>query len=205
MHQFVQQAGFPALTYDQQAWIDGRAGPGAHAALAGAGLEGVQRELAVFNRSLGSPYAPRTFEPGSADVGTGLLAADAPRWLVQSEGFQPVGVDADVVASSTYLPTRVLLRRLRSPGRLVYRVLSPGPFKVRVYGTGCMRISFQAPPGSAGSHPWRLVSPAGTARGILHGETSATVQRPLSGGTYEDFVLFAKGGANVSEIARTPC
>ena len=55
MNQFMKLAGYPALSFEQQAWIDRAVGTGADVQLAPLGLEGVQGELASFNRSLSRP------------------------------------------------------------------------------------------------------------------------------------------------------
>jgi hypothetical protein len=194
MHQFVQQAGLPNLSFSAQAWIDGRAGPGSQVFLTGAGLENVRRELAVFNRSLGNPYEPRELDLGTADLATGVLGPGAPRWIVHSEGFQPEGVDGRVVAKTTYLPQNAVLERLDTP-RLVYRVLRGSPFALRVYGSGCMAIEFQAPPGKR--RRWSF----GGARGITDGTQPVRVTRPLRA-PYDDYALRVPGGADVLSVAR---
>lgn len=194
LHQFVDQAAYKTLTFRQQAWIDGHAGPGSHVALVPAGLEVVERELAAFNRSLGSPYRPRTLDLAAADQQTGALPAGTPRWVVRLDGFQPQGLDATPVARSDYLPVQAVLQRVRSP-RLVYTVLGGAPFTVRVFGSGCMRITFQP---FAGTRRWRLSSPGGAASGTVADTAPVTVRRPLHGP--EDFVL--TGGATVLSVAR---
>jgi hypothetical protein len=199
MKKFSTQAGYPTLRFEDQSWIDGRIGPGSKAALVGGGLAGEQMELAVFNRSLGSPYRPRVFDPATADPDTGALPAQTPSWLVLPDGLQLQGVDGDVVASTSYLPVRALLLRVRQPARLSYWVLSAGnPFKIRAYGAGCLRITFQATPGR---RAWSVGSIGERVRGTTDGTRPVTVQRQVTG-TMEDFGLLVQGGATVLSVTR---
>jgi hypothetical protein len=193
MHQFVQQAGYPNLSFSAQAWIDGNAGPGSKVFLTGTGLENVQHELAVFNRSLGSPYVPRTYDLASADLASGRLPPGAPRWIVHAEGFQPIGVDGEVVASSTYLPQNGVLERLRAP-QLSYRVLSGSPFVVRIYGGGCASMIFQSPPGR---RRWTIDGQSGVTDGAQPVRVTLLLRAP-----YRDFPLHVQGGASVLRLVR---
>jgi hypothetical protein len=197
MHQFVKQAGYPNLSFKAQTWIDGRAGPASKAYITSSGLENVQRELAVFNRALGNPYRPRSYDLASADVASGALPAGAPRWIVHADGFQAQGIDGEVVAKTTYLPQTAVLERVRSP-RLVYRVLNSSPFTVRVYGAGCMRIAFQATPGQR--RRWSI----GSGRGVTDGTRPVREIQPLHA-PFEDFVLRVQGGAGVLSVGRGGC
>ena len=58
MNHFMKQAGYPDLSFEQQAWIDRAVGTGADVKFAPEGLDGVMSEITSFNRSAGSPRRP---------------------------------------------------------------------------------------------------------------------------------------------------
>src|SRR5258705_100693 len=91
MNQFSKQAGYPSLSFGQQAWVDRAVGTGADVQLAPQGLEGVTDELTSFNRSLGSPRLPERATL-TVDPATGRLRG-APRYLVTQDAvLQTIGV-----------------------------------------------------------------------------------------------------------------
>ena len=132
MNQFMKLAGYPALSFEQQAWIDRAVGTGADVQLAPLGLEGVQGELVSFNRSLSRPVLRPTL---TVDPVTGALHG-APRYLATQDGvLQAIGIGGPQVAESTYLPVQA--RLIRVAPRALWQLTSPR--SVRIFGTGRLR------------------------------------------------------------------
>src|SRR5439155_8870508 len=99
MTKFSTQAGIPRLTFAQQAWIDRAVGTHANVAFAPSGLEAVQNELIVFNRSLGSTFQPPRVAL-EVDPETGAIQG-LPRYLLVQDGLlTPYGFGGESVATS---------------------------------------------------------------------------------------------------------
>jgi hypothetical protein len=191
MNQFMNQAGFPNLSFEQQAWIDRAVGTGADVAIAPQGLEGVQGELASFNRSLGSPYRPRRATL-TVDA-TGLLRG-APTYLATQDGILPaIGVGGTQVAQSTYLPVQA--RLIRVAPRALWQLTSPR--SVRLFGgSGCLTATLAQPAGTAARQPFTF----GAAHGVLAG-APVTVVTPV----VPEVRLQGGGSATIVGLSRAPC
>jgi hypothetical protein len=192
MHQFSEQAGFPNLSFGQQAWVDRAAGTGADVQLAPQGLEGVQAELTAFNRSLGDPYRPSRATL-TVDPVTGALRG-APRYVVVQDGvLMPIGVGGEQVAASTYLPVQA--RLLRVAPRALWQLTSPR--SVRVFGAGeCLTATIAQPPGTTARQRFTF----GSVHGVLAG-VPVTVATPAA----PELVLRGGGDATIVGLSRGPC
>jgi hypothetical protein len=199
MNQFVKQAGYSSLSFSQQAWIDGAVGANADVALAPQGLEYETGELSGFNRSLGSPYAPRraTIEVAAE---TGLLGG-APRYLVVQRGLTlPIGFGGKVLAQTSYLPQNADLIRVAPRARW----LLMSPRVVRVFATGaddCLTVTLLPPTGTTTRAAFRL----GGVRGVLDGSPLAVVVTLPSGRRTADVRLSGGGAATITALDRGPC
>lgn len=165
MNAFSKQAGYPNIRFEQQAWIDRAVGTGADVALAPQGLEGVQRELAIFNRALGSPYLPHRAAL-TVDARTGRLGG-LPRYLLVQNGLTTtLGLTGDVVAASTYLPVTATLIR---PAPLARWELTSAR-AVRVFATtanDCLTATVAAPAGTTANARFMLASRRGVLQGAI--------------------------------------
>jgi hypothetical protein len=199
MNQFVKQAGYASLSFGQQAWIDGAVGANADVALAPQGLEGVVGELSGFNRSLGSPYAPRRADV-RVDPSTGALAG-APRYLVVQEGLTTsIGVTGRVLAQTSYLPTNAVLLRLVPRAQW----LLTSPRSVRVFATGpgdCLTVTLAQPAGVTAREPFRI----GGARGVLAGAPLAVAVKLPAGRQAADVRLSGADDATIVALSRSAC
>jgi hypothetical protein len=200
MRQFVTQAGYETLTFDQQSWIDGAVGAGADVALAPQGLEYVMGELSAFNRSLGSPYAPRRANL-VVDRETGALSG-APRYLVVQDGLMnTIGVTGKLLAQTTYLPTNADLIRLAPRAQW----LLTSPRSVRVFAAGendCLTVTLAQPAGATARERFRIDGVVGTLEG--------SVPQPLAirlpaGQRATDLRLRGGGAATFLALSRGPC
>jgi hypothetical protein len=192
MNQFSNLAGYPNLSFGQQAWVDRAVGTGADVQLAPQGLEGVTPELISFNRSLGSARRPQRATL-TVDPATGRLGG-APRYLVTQDGvLQTIGVTGEQVAASTYLPVQA--RLIRVAPRALWELTSPR--SVRVFGTGdCVTATIAQPPGTTAKQRFTF----GSAHGVLAGAPLAVVTRAAP-----DLVLRGGGAATIVALSRAPC
>lgn len=195
MSKFVNQAGYPNLTFAQQAWIDRAVGTDADVALAPEGLTGVAGELGDFNRALGSPYAPRRAVL-QVDPANGAISG-LPRYLVVQDGLSTaIGLTGAIVARTTYLPQNALL--LTPQQRALW--LQTAPRAVRVFATRpgeCMTVTIVN-----GSGRFTV----GNARGVLAGAPVAVVAKLSAGRAAVQLRL--RGGGNtaaISGLGRGPC
>jgi hypothetical protein len=199
MHQFSKQAGFPGLSFGQQAWVDRAVGNDADVELAPVGLDGVQSELTAFNRSLGNPGSPRRATLSVAPA-TGALRG-APRYLVVQDGvLMPIGVGGEQVALSTYLPVQA--RLLRVAPRALWQLASPR--SVRVFATGaddCLTATLAQPPGTTARQRFTF----GPARGVLAGAPLAVVAGLPPDRPAVDLALHGGGEASIVALSRAPC
>jgi hypothetical protein len=199
MNQFSKQAGYPNLSFEQQAWIDRAVGTGADVELAPQGLEGVTPELTAFNRTLGSPYRPHRATL-TVDAATGALHG-APRYLATQDGvLQTIGVGGEQVAASNYLPVQA--RLLRVAPRALWQLTSPRA--VRVFATrqdDCLTATLAQPAGTTARQ--RFVF--GPARGVLAGAPLAVVAGLPPGRQAVDLTLRGGGDATIVALSRGPC
>ena len=190
MNQFMKLAGYPALSFEQQAWIDRAVGTGADVQLAPLGLEGVQGELVSFNRSLSRPMLRPML---TVDPVTGELHG-APRYLATQDGvLQAIGIGGTQVAESTYLPVQA--RLIRVAPRAQWQLTSPR--SVRIFGTdGCVTATLAQPPGTTAKQRFTF----GTAHSVLSGT-------PLAVTTQAAPELRVRGGgaATIVGLSRGPC
>jgi hypothetical protein len=199
MHQFSKQAGYPNLTFAQQSWIDRAVGADADVALAPQGLAGVQGELVNFNRSLGSPYAPRRAAL-TVDPATGALRA-APRYLVVQDGvLTTIGIGGEQVAASDYLPVQA--RLLRVAPRALWQITSPRT--VLVFATGqdeCLTATLAQPSGTTARQRFAF----GPARGVLSGAPLTFAAALAPGREALDLTVRGGGAATIVALSRGPC
>jgi hypothetical protein len=194
MNQFEKQAGYPNLSFSQQAWVDRAVGTGADVKLAPQGLEGVTNELAAFNRSLGDPYRPRRATL-TVDPTTGELRG-APRYLVTQDGvLQTIGVGGAQIAESTYLPVQA--RLIRVARRALWQLTSPRSVHVfAANGTDCLTATLAQPAGTTARQRFEF----GPVRGVLAG-SPLTVVAPVA----SDLQLLGGGDATIVALSRGPC
>lgn len=191
MRQFSKLAGYPNLSFEQQAWIDRAVGTGADVELAPQGLEGVTAELTAFNRTLGSPYRPQRATL-TVDAATGALRG-APRYLVTQDGvLQTIGVGGEQVAASNYLPVQA--RLIRVAPRALWQLTSPRA--VRVYGSDCVTATLAQPPGTTARQRFTF----GSASGVLAGSPVTVTSKPAA-----DLMLRGGGDATIVALSRGPC
>jgi hypothetical protein len=191
MNQFMKQAGFPNLSFEQQAWVDRAVGTSGDVKLAPQGLDFVAGELLSFNRSLGRPDRNSRAEL-SVDPGTGVLRG-APRYLLTQDGVLPtIGVGGEQVSESTYLPVQV--RLIRVAPRALWQLTSPR--SLRVFGTDCVTATLAQPPGTTAKQRFTF----GSARGVLSGSPVTVVSKPAA-----ELVLRGGGAATIVALSRAPC
>jgi hypothetical protein len=192
MNQFMNQAGLPTVTFEEQAWVDGAVGSGADVELAPQGLDTVQRELILFNRSLGTLFRPRRATL-TVDPATGELHG-APHYLVVQDGvLQTIGVGGPQVAASAYLPVQA--RLIRVEPRALWQLTSPR--SVRLFGgSGCLTATLAQPAGTATRQPFTF----GAAHGVLAG-APVTVVTPVA----PEVRLQGGGSAAIVGLSRGPC
>jgi hypothetical protein len=191
MNQFMNQAGFPNLSFEQQSWVDQAVGTDADVRLAPQGLDYFAGELVSFNRSLARPGrdARATL---SVDPATGELRG-APRYLVTQDGVVPaIGVGGPQVAESTYLPVQV--RLIRVAPRALWEFTSPR--SLRVFGTDCVTATIAQPPGTTAKQRFTF----GSAHGVLAGSPVTVTSKAAP-----EVTLRGGGAATIVSLSRGPC
>jgi hypothetical protein len=199
MSKFSSQAGFPNLTFRQQAWIDHAVGTRANVAFAPVGLESVQNELIVFNRSLGS-----TFQPPRAtldvDQTTGAVTG-LPRYLLVQDGLlTPYGFGGRTVAVSSYLPVQA--RLIQPAPRALWQLTSPR--SVRAFATtddDCLGVTLVQPDGVIAHQRFEI----GGARGTLTGSPLTVSVRLPARRVNDDVRLHGGGRSTIVGVGRGRC
>jgi hypothetical protein len=145
MHQFSTQAGYPAIKWSQQAWVDERTG-GRPVAILDYGSTGdVLRpwwnEVSNFNTSIVGSAVFDSLTYGCCgrlpqiyglhqNVHTGAISTttwgvrhdEVPQYLMSIPHYVPYGLEVRKIASSTYTPVEIDLVRRVGPLRLTYSV-----------------------------------------------------------------------------------
>jgi hypothetical protein len=199
LKKFSTQAGIPNLTFAQQSWIDRAVGTHASVAFAPLGLENVQNELIVFNRSLGSTFQPPRV-PLEIDHATGAIKGLRRYLLVQDGLLAPDGIGGRSIATSSYLP--VTARLIQPSQRALWHLTSPRT--VRVFATGdndCLGVTLVQPDGVIAHQRFEI----GGARGVLTGSPLYVLVRLPTGRVNVDLRLHGGGKATIVALGRGPC
>jgi hypothetical protein len=199
LSKFSKQAGVPGLTFAQQGWIDRAVGTHANVAFAPVGLEAVQNELIVFNRTLGSTFEPPRV-PLEVDPTTGTITGLRRYLLVQDGLLTPYGFGGTSVATSSYLP--VTARLIRPRPRALWHLTSPR--SVRVFATGrndCLGVTLAQPEGVIAHQRFEI----GGTRGVLMG-SPLTASVPLPKNRINvDLRLHGAAKSTIVGLGRGPC
>jgi hypothetical protein len=213
MHKFVTGAGFPGLNFAEQAWVDGKVGTGADVAILSdpaidAGSDPIFREVRLFNRSTG--LRPALDLGAIADPRTGTLHGAVPRYVVEVPRTRPLGLDAQQVASTTYLPQPLVLAELAQPPRLAWAQQpgTRGRIVVRFFAGPagrCAVIGIQAQLSATGPHRYVLTMGSRHVAGVLDGIVPVTQTVPLPPGRTVDARLRIAGGGQLVALSAVPC